>query len=155
MNTPFDEEPHRGPGLFSRLRASFLTGIVVIAPVWLTIWLIWSVVGWIDSAVLPLIPQQFQESLVYLRTAVSVDPKGWAKFGYVKMPEYRWGVLLAPQIEDRRIPCGEHAGDPAAIAFCRAAGFDYVSCSPFRVPVARLAAAQLAISDKIGDGAAE
>ncbi len=60
MNTPFDEEPHRRPGLFSGLRASFLTGIVVIAPVWLTIWLIWSVVGWIDSAVLPLIPQQFQ-----------------------------------------------------------------------------------------------
>jgi len=60
MNTPFDEEPHRRPGLLSRLRASFLTGIVVIAPVWLTIWLIWSVVGWIDSAVLPLIPQRFQ-----------------------------------------------------------------------------------------------
>ncbi|WP_170399324.1 DUF502 domain-containing protein [Ruegeria arenilitoris] len=60
MNTPFDEEPHRRPGLFSRLRASFLTGVVVIAPVWLTIWLIWSVVGWVDSAVLPLIPQQFQ-----------------------------------------------------------------------------------------------
>lgn len=60
MNTPFDEEPHRRPGLLSRLRASFLTGIVVIAPVWLTIWLIWSVVGWIDSAVLPLIPQQFR-----------------------------------------------------------------------------------------------
>ncbi len=60
MNTPFDEEPHRRPGLLSRLRASFLTGIVVIAPVWLTIWLIWSVVGWIDSAVLPLVPQQFQ-----------------------------------------------------------------------------------------------
>ena len=60
MNTPFDEEPHRRPGLFARLRASFLTGIVVIAPVWLTVWLIWSVVGWIDSAVLPLIPQQFQ-----------------------------------------------------------------------------------------------
>lgn len=60
MNTPFDEEPHRRPGLFASLRASFLTGIVVIAPVWLTVWLIWSVVGWIDSAVLPLIPQQFQ-----------------------------------------------------------------------------------------------
>ncbi|WP_245867051.1 putative PEP-binding protein [Oceaniglobus roseus] len=41
--------------------------------------------------------------------------------------------------------CGEHGGDPASIAFCRAAGFDYVSCSPFRVPVARLAAAHLAI----------
>lgn len=45
--------------------------------------------------------------------------------------------------------CGEHGGDPESIAFCRAAGFDYVSCSPFRVPVARLAAAQLAISSKI------
>ncbi|TYB91190.1 putative PEP-binding protein [Oceaniovalibus sp. ACAM 378] len=41
--------------------------------------------------------------------------------------------------------CGEHGGDPDSIAFCRAAGFDYVSCSPFRVPMARLAAAQLAI----------
>ncbi len=62
MNTPFDEEPHRRSGLLSGLRASFLTGIVVIAPVWLTVWLIWSVVGWIDSAVLPLIPQRFQPS---------------------------------------------------------------------------------------------
>ena len=60
-----------------------------------------------------LIPQKFQDSLVYLRTAVSVDPKGWAKFDYVKMPEYRWGVLLAPQVEDRKIPCGEHAGEAA------------------------------------------
>jgi len=51
--------------------------------------------------------------MVYLRTAVSVDPKGWAKFDYVKMPEYRWGVLLAPQVEDRVIPMGEHAGKPA------------------------------------------
>ncbi|WP_456389490.1 putative PEP-binding protein [Profundibacter sp.] len=46
--------------------------------------------------------------------------------------------------------CGEHGGNPESIAFCRSAGFDYVSCSPFRVPVARLAAAQLAVSDKIG-----
>ncbi|WP_371037909.1 MULTISPECIES: benzoyl-CoA 2,3-epoxidase subunit BoxB [unclassified Rhodosalinus] len=60
-----------------------------------------------------LIPENFQKSLVYLRTAVSVDPKGWAKFDYVKMPEYRWGVLLAPEVEGRTIPCGEHAGDPA------------------------------------------
>ena len=51
--------------------------------------------------------------MVYLRTAVSVDPKGWAKFDYVKMPEYRWGVLLAPQVDDRTIPCGEHAGEKA------------------------------------------
>jgi pyruvate,orthophosphate dikinase len=42
--------------------------------------------------------------------------------------------------------CGEHGGDPASIAFCHEVGLDYVSCSPFRVPVARLAAAQAAIS---------
>ncbi len=60
MNTPFDEEPNRGPGLFSRLRSSFLTGIVVIAPVGLTIWLIWSVIGWIDGVVLPLVPDTIQ-----------------------------------------------------------------------------------------------
>jgi pyruvate, orthophosphate dikinase len=41
--------------------------------------------------------------------------------------------------------CGEHGGDPASIAFCEAIGLDYVSCSPFRVPVARLAAAQAAL----------
>ena len=60
-----------------------------------------------------LIPRNLQESMVYLRTAVSVDPKGWARFDYVKMPEYRWGVLLAPEVEARKIPCGEHAGQPA------------------------------------------
>jgi pyruvate,orthophosphate dikinase len=43
--------------------------------------------------------------------------------------------------------CGEHGGNPESIAFCREAGFDYVSCSPFRVPVARLAAAQLVVAD--------
>ncbi|AXI54754.1 hypothetical protein SuNHUV7_33360 (plasmid) [Pseudoseohaeicola sp. NH-UV-7] len=57
MNTPFDdEEKPRKAGRFAGLRASFLTGIVVIAPIWLTIWLILSVVGWIDGFVLPLVP---------------------------------------------------------------------------------------------------
>ena len=41
--------------------------------------------------------------------------------------------------------CGEHGGDPASIAFCQKAGLDYVSCSPYRVPIARLAAAQAAL----------
>ena len=41
--------------------------------------------------------------------------------------------------------CGEHGGDPASITFCNQVGLDYVSCSPFRVPVARLAAAQAAL----------
>ncbi|HKL54760.1 MAG: DUF502 domain-containing protein [Roseovarius sp.] len=58
MTTPFDEEPQplRKPGMFSGLRASFLTGLVVIAPVALTIWLLWTLMGWVDSFVLPLIP---------------------------------------------------------------------------------------------------
>jgi pyruvate, orthophosphate dikinase len=41
--------------------------------------------------------------------------------------------------------CGEHGGDPASVAFCHMVGLDYVSCSPFRVPIARLAAAQAAL----------
>lgn len=45
--------------------------------------------------------------------------------------------------------CGEHGGDPASVAFCHEVGLDYVSCSPFRVPVARLAAAQAAISGRV------
>jgi pyruvate,orthophosphate dikinase len=45
--------------------------------------------------------------------------------------------------------CGEHGGDPASVGFCHAVGLDYVSCSPFRVPVARLAAAQAAISGAV------
>lgn len=57
-------------------------------------------------------PEGFQEHEVYLRTAVGVDPEGWAKFGYVKMPEYRWGILLAPQEADRRIAFGSHKGEP-------------------------------------------
>lgn len=45
--------------------------------------------------------------------------------------------------------CGEHGGDPASIEFCHKLGLDYVSCSPFRVPIARLAAAQAAVSDRV------
>ena len=44
--------------------------------------------------------------------------------------------------------CGEHGGDPSSIEFCHRIGLNYVSCSPFRVPIARLAAAQAAIADK-------
>ncbi|HRD84404.1 MAG TPA: benzoyl-CoA 2,3-epoxidase subunit BoxB [Rubrivivax sp.] len=58
-------------------------------------------------------PDGFQDAEVYLRTAVGVDPSGWAKFGHVKMPDYRWGILLAPKVEGRTIPCGTHKGEPA------------------------------------------
>jgi pyruvate,orthophosphate dikinase len=47
--------------------------------------------------------------------------------------------------------CGEHGGDPSSIEFCHNAGLNYVSCSPFRVPIARLAAAQAALKAKVKD----
>ncbi|HQY64703.1 MAG TPA: benzoyl-CoA 2,3-epoxidase subunit BoxB [Polyangiaceae bacterium] len=49
---------------------------------------------------------------VYLRTAVSVDPKGWAHFDYVKMPDYRWGIFLTPPEPDRKVGFGKHRGEP-------------------------------------------
>src|SRR5205814_1484919 len=49
---------------------------------------------------------------VYVRTAVSVDPEGWAHFEYVKLPEYRWGIFLADPLPDRRIGFGDFFGQP-------------------------------------------
>jgi benzoyl-CoA 2,3-epoxidase subunit B len=57
-------------------------------------------------------PENYQSCDVYLRTAISTDAQGWATFGYVKMPDYRWGVFLADAQPDRRIPFGEHKGEP-------------------------------------------
>lgn len=47
---------------------------------------------------------------VYLRTAISVEPSGWAQFGYVKMPEYRWGIFLQPRDGERQVNFGVHKG---------------------------------------------
>src|SRR3954463_6956643 len=58
-------------------------------------------------------PEGFQNSPVFLRTAVGVGSDNWAKFDFVKMPEYRWGILLAPKVEGRTIPFGAHKGEPA------------------------------------------
>ena len=58
------------------------------------------------------------------------------KEGRATRPELKCGI------------CGEHGGDPSSVEFCHKIGLDYVSCSPFRVPIARLAAAQAAIADK-------
>jgi benzoyl-CoA 2,3-epoxidase subunit B len=49
---------------------------------------------------------------VYLRTAVSVEPQGWAQFGYVRMPDYRWGIFLNPVPAGATIQFGEHKGQP-------------------------------------------
>ena len=58
-------------------------------------------------------PDGAQDFDVYLRTAVSVDPSGWAHFDYLKMPDYRWGIFLAPADPARQVNFGEHKGEPA------------------------------------------
>jgi uncharacterized membrane protein len=80
MTTPFDTEPKR-PGWLAGLRASFLTGIVVIAPVGLTVWLIWTVIGWVDGFVWPFVPDAYQpEGLInrILGNESPADPN-WIK----------------------------------------------------------------------------
>ena len=55
-------------------------------------------------------PEGFQEDQIYLRTAISVEKGGWAHFDYVKMPDYRWGIFLAPPSGDNKIGFGDHLG---------------------------------------------
>ena len=57
-------------------------------------------------------PQVFKTDEIYLRTAISTEPGGWANFGYVRMPEYRWGIFLADKEQDRVVPGGDQAGRP-------------------------------------------
>ncbi|MGY8976192.1 MAG: benzoyl-CoA 2,3-epoxidase subunit BoxB [Alphaproteobacteria bacterium] len=57
-------------------------------------------------------PEGFQASDVYLRTATSVDAEGWATYGKVKMPEYRWGIFLNDKVTDRKIHFGDNIGKP-------------------------------------------
>ncbi len=57
-------------------------------------------------------PAQSDTFEVYLRTAISVEPGGWAHYDFVRMPEYRWGIFLAPPVADRRIGFGMHKGHP-------------------------------------------
>ena len=74
-----DDTPARPPrpGLFARLRNSFLTGLIVIAPIGLTFWLIWSVIGWIDSWVLPFVPLRYRPDIILLqRFDIDVDIRG-------------------------------------------------------------------------------
>ncbi len=86
---------------------------------------------YLDNKILPCDPfQNLDQSAVgYL---VDLGLKGGRKTN----PKLKVGI------------CGEHGGDPASIAFCHKIGMNYVSCSPFRVPIARLAAAQAAISEE-------
>lgn len=58
-------------------------------------------------------PVGFDQDEIYLRTAVSTEPGGWSRFGHVRMSEYRWGIFLADRVQDRRVPCGDDAGEAA------------------------------------------
>jgi benzoyl-CoA 2,3-epoxidase subunit B len=58
-------------------------------------------------------PVEYQDKDIFLRTAISVDAEGWAQFGHVKMPDYRWGIFLSEQENDRKIPFGDFYGQPA------------------------------------------
>ena len=57
-------------------------------------------------------PHDFASADVYLRTATGVDAQGWATYGAVKMPDYRWGIFLADAVDDRSIGFGDHFGEP-------------------------------------------
>ncbi|BDL40261.1 pyruvate, phosphate dikinase [Methylorubrum sp. GM97] len=81
-----------------------------------------------------------QKGILSVDPFVSIDQEGvgeLVKIGAERGRKTREGLKLGI--------CGEHGGDPASIAFCQEVGLDYVSCSPFRVPIARLAAAQAAL----------
>ena len=86
------------------------------------------------------LPQYVEQGILPKDPFVSIDVEGVgemvrlaAERGRKTKPKLKLGI------------CGEHGGDPASIAFCQEVGLDYVSCSPYRVPVARLAAAQAAL----------
>jgi pyruvate,orthophosphate dikinase len=70
------------------------------------------------------------------RTGVGQLVRTAVEKGKKKRPDLKLGI------------CGEHGGDPSSIEFCHMVGLNYVSCSPFRVPIARLAAAQAAIKNR-------
>ncbi|MCX7933183.1 MAG: pyruvate, phosphate dikinase [Rhodovarius sp.] len=87
------------------------------------------------------LPRYLETGILPKDPFVSIDPEGVGELvrigcekGRRTRPDLKLGI------------CGEHGGDPASIAFCESVGLDYVSCSPYRVPVARLAAAQAALA---------
>jgi uncharacterized membrane protein len=115
MSTPQarqgDSQPPRDArrrgGIFGALRASFLTGLVVILPISVTIWVIWTVIGWIDGWVLPLVPQQFRPEnyiginlrgvgvIIFLVFTVVV---GWLAKGLIGRSLIRWAERLVDRM---------------------------------------------------------
>ena len=95
----------------------------------------------------PILASYLNKGVIQVDPFVSLDTEGVgelvaiaAERGRKTRPGLKLGI------------CGEHGGDPRSIDFCEATGLDYVSCSPFRVPVARLAAARAALAIKTAKG---
>ncbi|PTX55991.1 putative membrane protein [Litoreibacter ponti] len=106
---PDEEEPKRPyrPGLFARARGNFLAGLVVIAPIGLTLWLIWTVVGWIDGWVLPFVPYSYRPEqyiginlrgvgVVFFLLFTMVV--GWMAKGFLGRSFLRWGEGLVDRM---------------------------------------------------------
>ncbi len=105
-DTPEAPRPHR-PGMLAQLRSNFLTGIVIIAPIGLTLYLVWSAAGLIDGWVLPWVPERYQPSqyigfdlrgigvLIFLVFAVLV---GWIGKGLIGRSFIHWGERLVDRM---------------------------------------------------------
>jgi pyruvate,orthophosphate dikinase len=91
------------------------------------------------------LPDYYEFKIFESDPFASVDTKGVGKLMEMAV---KLGKKTRPKI--KLGICGEHGGDPKSIEFCHTIGLTYVSCSPFRVPIARLSAAQVAIREKLG-----
>jgi uncharacterized membrane protein len=106
MTTPFEDQKHK-TGFLAKLRSSFFTGIVVILPIGLTIWLIWTLVGWVDGFVLPLVPETIKPEnyiginlrgiglIIFLIFTVFV---GWIAKGLLGRSLLRWAEGLVDRM---------------------------------------------------------
>ena len=95
-----------------------------------------------DDAEGKFLNHYLKEGILPANPFATLDPEGVGALIHMGLKR---GRQTRPDLEVGI--CGEHGGDPPSVAFCHRAGLDYVSCSPFRVPVARLAAAQAALED--------
>ncbi len=96
-----------------------------------------------DDAEAKFLPAYLEDGILEENPFITLDQKGVGRLMKIAVEDSR---KVKPELKIGI--CGEHGGDPKSIAFCHSNGFDYVSCSPYRVPVARLAAAQAAIKAK-------
>jgi uncharacterized membrane protein len=112
---PHPAAPHRRRTLLGVLRANFLTGLVVIAPIGLTLWLFWKVIGWIDGFVLPFVPRRFQPDVLlgnWFGPQYAIDIRGfgvviflvvtiivgWLAKGFIGRSFLRWGESLVDRL---------------------------------------------------------